>query len=96
MKNRDNFLPKRYKQPNYYTKIFSGWCAVYIHPNTGVKYHIQLNPNILSSDRSVVSYIQVLRQDNDCRRPISGHLKTMKSAVEIIEKLLSDENGEGE
>ncbi len=90
MKNQYGFIPKRYQQPDRYRLIGNGWCAIYKHSETGVDYHLQLYPNILASSTEKASYIQVLRQDKDCRRAISEQLKTIKAAAAIVEKLLSE------
>ncbi|MCL2386895.1 MAG: hypothetical protein FWC89_05005 [Defluviitaleaceae bacterium] len=95
MQNKQGFIPKRYRQPERYEMIFSSWCAVYTHPKTGVKYHVQMCPNILSTSKLVASHIKVLRQDKDCRRSVSEHLKTIKAAVAVIEKLLFSEDERG-
>jgi hypothetical protein len=89
MKNQYGFIPKKHQQPDRYRLIGSGWCAIYKHPETGIDYHLQLYPNILASSTEEAPYIQVLRQDKDCRRAISEPLKTIKAAVAIVEKLLS-------
>jgi len=88
MKNQYGFIPKRYRRPDRYRQIGIGWCAIYTHPVTGIEYHLQLWPNILSSSRSDAPHIQVLRQDKDCRRSVSERLTTIKAAVSVVERLL--------
>jgi len=89
MKNQHGFIPKRYMQPDYYRLIFNGWCAVYIHPQTRTAYHLQLKPKPWARSDTPVSEIEVLRQDKDCRRPVSRTLTTIKAAVEVIDRLFS-------
>ena len=93
MLNKYGFIPSKYRQPDCYILMFNGWCAVYTCSVTGAEYHLQIQPNLLSSSKSVADSIAVLRQDKDCRRRISGYLKTIKAAVAVIEELLSVKDG---
>jgi hypothetical protein len=87
MKNQYGFVPKQYRQPDRYRMIFNGWCAIYRHPQTSVEYHLQLLPKPWARSMSDAPHIEVLRQDKDCRRPVSQRLTTIKAAVEVLGKL---------
>ena len=89
-KNECGFMSTRYPQPDYYTKIFDNYNAVYIHPKTDKVYMIEVELKsyfgIVPPNSSVIGY-SVLRQDNDCRRQLLPTVKTQKAAVNFLREL---------
>ena len=85
LKNRDGFIPKRYRQPEQYRMIFTDWIAVYRHPETGEEYHIELNSHFLN--RAYAREVSVLIQCEDCRRQIGPRHKTIIEAVGALERI---------
>lgn len=88
LKNRYGFIPKRYRQPERYLKIFSNYVAIYRHPETGEEYHIQLNSYFLN--RAYAEDVSVLIQCKDCRRQIGPRHKTIKDAVAALERIFQN------
>lgn len=89
VKNEKGFASgNRYPlQPDYYTKIFDGWAAVYL-TNDDEEYHIQLNPD--SHDNSVVDEIEILKQTPTHRVQITTQkFPSIIKAVEHLNKTIA-------
>jgi len=91
LKNRDGFISKRYRQPDRYRRFFTNWVAVYRHPETGEEYHIELNSHFLNRDYA--QDVSVLIQCEDCRRQIGPSHKTIKGAVDALERIFQKSAG---
>lgn len=89
-KNILGFIPKRYKQPDYYKELFGSYNAVYIADNDK-EFMIEACTHFLCSEKigERIEHLQILRQDKDGRRVLCPNIKTFKEAVSIIEHLLN-------
>ena len=87
--NNFGFIPKKYRQPDYYREVFCYANAIY-HAENGKEFIIVAKPHYSVFEKwgARIDHYEVLRQDDDCRRPMSDELKTMKEAMAILEWLL--------
>lgn len=90
IKNQSGFIPKRYRQPLGYKRFFNNWNAIYIHPKTGEKYYLELYSSVCSNFKCA-NEIQILKQAPNCRTLIKDNLKTIKAAIETLEKIFNKE-----
>lgn len=89
MKNKAGFIPKSLMQPSYYQKCFDLYSAVYLG-NNDKEYILQIDGNTAINR---IDGISILRRDETCRTPICmKQFKTVKSAVEHLEKYLKNHN----
>jgi len=88
MKNRPFFIPSKYRQPDNYKKFFSNWAAIYRH--NGTEYHVEFITNIFSRDNA--GHMDILVQTPTCRRVVSSDIKSIKKAVETLEKIIGKES----
>lgn len=90
MKNKKDFIPAKYRQPDKYELIFNNWNAVYTHPQTGDTYYIELCSSMQHPDRA--TRVEILRQMPTFRSnmtPTTNGLTTIKAAVEHLEKIFT-------
>lgn len=83
------FVPKKYRQPDYYKELFLMWNAVYL-TDDGREYHVQARPHFLSSnyEGARIENLELLVQCSDCRRKI-GEYKTFKACFEALERRIN-------
>lgn len=93
MKNAKNFIPKRYLQPDRYELIFNSWCAVYAHPVTGQEIMIEAVPKYVLAPLREVSHLQVLVREKKFRSCLVPRCRTIKEAVDIVQKWLKQPSG---
>lgn len=84
MKNVIGFIPKSAPvQPDYYSKIFNNWNAVFIVDDgsvMGTEYHIELVSNGFFHPE-LVDHIEILKQTPTCRKRICAeNFKSIKQA----------------
>ena len=91
-KNQYGFISKRYRQPVRYELIFSNWCGVYhsVKNEKTTTYYLEAVPSYLAFNKqgAYIDHYELTWQDVDCRRPIGGHYKTQKAAIEMLEQYL--------
>lgn len=88
-KNVIGFVPKKYRQPDYYKELFCSWNAVYL-TDDGREYHVEACPHFLVSEKmgARIDTLYLLVQCPDCRRQL-GEYKTFKACFEALEKRIS-------
>jgi hypothetical protein len=92
MKNRSNFIPKSAPiQPVRYVNIAGRWEAVFLD-RKGNEYQIQMNTLPWSNEKAKT--VSVLRQLPTHRQQIGRECKTIKEAVQILHKFLSEMSDE--
>lgn len=87
MLNRIGFVPKNSPiQPDYYSRIFNGWTAIFIAEND-TEFHLSMQPD--SHNPELAKSLHVLRKGKDCRLPIrTTPCKSIKEGLEIVAQLL--------
>ena len=85
MLNRTNFIPRSLIQPDRYENIFNNWCAVYVGGN-GREYHLEIISDYYENRSG--KHIDILRRCPTHRLPIRTGIKTIKKAVEILERII--------
>lgn len=88
-KNCYGFIPKKYPQPAYYKELFSHYNAVY-YSETDREFHVEALPHYLCSNPigARIDNFLILEQTPTHRRKIGGPFKTMKAAMEQLQKWL--------
>ena len=82
MKNKSNFIPKKYRQPSYYDLIFNSWNAVY--EIGGGKFYIE--HDIDWHNPEISKGVFVLSQRASCRANLHHErFSSIKKAIEYLE-----------
>lgn len=89
-KNGFGFIQKKYRQPDYEREVFCK-CRAYYKAENGKLFMVVAEPHFLCSEKwgAPIDHYDVLRQDEDCCKPIKTEIKTQKEAMSIIERLLA-------
>lgn len=86
MQNKIFFVRPGYIQPENYRLIFCNWVAVYSHPYSKEKFHLEMESDYLH--RKKASSLSILRQDADCRKTLYRGFKSIKAAAAKMEQIL--------
>jgi hypothetical protein len=84
MRNKHGFIPKRFRQPDYYRQIFDNWAAVY--KVCGAEYHVELKSDW--RNRSTAHSVEILSQGPNSRSVLCGGIPSVKQAMARMESIL--------
>ncbi len=87
--NNFGFIQKKYRQPDYEREVFRK-CRAYYKAGNGKLFMVVAEPHFLKTEKwgAEIDHYDILRQDEDCCRPIQSNIKAQKRAMALIESLL--------
>ena len=87
MLNKPGFIPKKYRQPDRYERIFENWTAIF---KIGCcEYHVALVNDWRNKNNA--RCVEILSQGSVCRNVLSGDIPSVKKAMEKLEEIIGAE-----
>jgi hypothetical protein len=79
--NKPNFIPKRYRRPDRYERLFSNWTAVY--EIGGETYYVELESHVLNC--AYANAVSIRVQTPEGRSLLIRGIPSVKQAMEEFE-----------
>ena len=84
MLNRPGFVPRKYRQPDSYERVFEDWVAVFKIGR--FEYHVQLDADW--RNKKTAHSGSILCQGAMCRNTLVSGIPSIKQAMERLERII--------